>query len=378
MLLGVLFAAAAVCVVLWMDRRRAAEFRETLAELHRARASFWRARLQADEPGADGPELARTAHGHLARVRALADRLRTRHRDAAAESWTAGAAFTRELAEMEHAMAGRAWSREAAAERMEHARREAGTLGRSAGGAAERAALLQGLAGAVVCAAVGFLIPFRFARGFFLEDSAGPLLPWTLGGAVVGFMLGALGREAFWSRALPAERQGGSWVRAVVPTVVAVGVIVIAFAFCYGPPSAATKARVMREMVAASGCPRPMPAVRADSVRGLGAVERCALVWTAARALPPTPDARRFAQAGDTAGVLVAWMDELRASNTIDVAPGYAWEGRALHGWTVVLGIPGETGGIYTVYVDGRSGRAKVRQQTLRSPGRAASAKTGG
>lgn len=368
MFLFVVAAAAVVIAVLWMDRRHAGDFRLRMTELHQERSRFWRARLQAGESGADAVELAVRAQGHLSRVRALADAVRTRHRDAAAATWIADVEFTRELREMEDSLTRSDWSREAAARRMEHARREVAALGRPGGGAAERVAVVHGIAGAVLGACLGFMIPFRFARGFFLEDSAAPLVTWAVGGAVLGFVLGSLGREAFWTHVLPAERQGHSLARLVVPAVAGVVLVVAAYAFWFGPPSKGQQERVMRRMIAASACPRPLPRTQLDSLTSLPAQERCAIVWTAARALPPTPDARRFAERGDTAGVVVLSMDELHASNTIHLIPGWAFEGRSKHGWRVTLGVPGRTGGIYTIFVDQRTGRGIVRQQSTRSP----------
>lgn len=293
MLLALLAAAALVLVVLRMDRRHARGFRESLAELHRERSRFWRARLQADEPGADAVELGVRAQQHLSRVRALADRLTTRHRDAAAGTWVATPEFTRELREMEDALAGSGWSREAAPRRMEHARREAASAGEGGGTAGVRLVLPRG----VLPGAIAFL-------------------------TVAAFI-------AWWS----------------------------------GPPLPPQRARVMRQMVAATGCPRPMPRVWTDSVQVLGAAERCAVVWTAASALRSAADAPR----GDTAGLRVLRMDEMHASSVIDVVPGWGIKGRPMYGWMVMLGTSRASGGIYTVFVDQRTGRAQIK---MRSPPR--------
>ena len=217
-------------------------------------------------------------------------------------------------------------------------------------------------------ACTGFLIPYWFAMGFYLEDSASPLAEWTLGGAVVGFMLGALGGEAFWDWMLPADAgRGRSLARVLGPTLAVVAVVVVAYAIWYGPPSGARQERVMEEMVARTGCPRLLPPVLMDSTPGLSPVQRCAVLRTAARALPPTPVVRRFVEAGDTAGVVVTYARDFSATNPIHVAPGWGVNGRNLFGWAVAFSVSGERGGIYTVFVDRRTGRATLEQQTLHS-----------
>lgn len=354
-----LVAVGGVTGVLWMERRRGRDFRARMGELHQERVRFWRALVRAGEQPADAPELRMRAQRHHARVRALADELRTHHRDASAGSWVATPEFAREEREMADALATSRVDREAALARVAHANAEIAALrGASAGATPLRPVLVHGVVGAVLGACVGFLVPYRFAGGFYLEESAAPLVTWTVAAALAGFMIGALGREEAWTHLLSPDVQGRSVLRVVVPALIGVAVTVVFYAFWFGPPSAARTETVLAEMAARARCPRPVPTVAEDSVPGLTGAERCALVWTAASAIPPTEATRAFVERGDTARVRVLRLAEVKSSRTVYLLPGYGFRARNVFAWNVTFAL---NGGIYLVSVDQRTGAARLR-----------------
>ena len=353
-----------VAAVLWMEARHRRDFHQRTVELHQERSRFWRTRLQADEPGADAAELGVRSHGHFRNVAALAETLRSRHREDAAETWVMGAEFSRELLEMEAALTSAGWNRQAAADRIRHAAGEIARARVSPAATPLRVVLVHGTVGAVLGGASAFLFVYRFADGFYLEDSAWPLVPWTFGAAVVGFMVGALGRDWAWTKLLPVHLQRQSAARLVLRAVAGVLVVVAVYAYWHGPPSAARKAAVLREMVARSGCPRPTPSVGRDSVPGLAAVERCAVVWTAASALPETPARHAFLQAGDTAGLAVASLTDIRSTNVVHPVPGWGVKLRNKFAWYVFFRLDDGPFVFYMVEVDQRTGRAYLVRTT--------------
>lgn len=353
-----------VAAVLRMEARHRGDFHQRTAELHQERSRFWRTRLQADEPGADAAELGIRSHRHFRNVGALAETLRSRHREDAADTWTMGAEFSRELLEMEAALTSTRWDRHAAADRIRHAAGEIARARQATAATPLRTVLLHGTVGAVLGGASAFLFVYRFAHGFTLEDSAWPLVPWTFGAAVVGFMVGALGREWAWTRLLPVHLQRQSAAKLVLRAAASVLLVVAVYTYWHGPPSAARKAAVLRGMVARTGCPRAMPTIGRDSASGLGEAERCAVVWTAASALPETPASRAFLHRGDTAGLSVTNLSDLRSTNVVHPLPGWGVTLRNKFTWYVFFRLDDGPFGYYMVEVDQRTGRAHLVRTT--------------
>ncbi|HEV2147761.1 MAG TPA: hypothetical protein VGR37_10195 [Longimicrobiaceae bacterium] len=359
-----LLVAAGCTAVLWMEKRHSGEFHQQLIRLHEERARFWRKRLQADDPALE-PDAARRLQAecgqHFGRVRATLDALRSRSRELAADSWAVGPECDRELAEMQAALAGSAWDRAAALQRIGHASREVAALRPERDGSAPVGAfLLHGAFGAALGALAGFAIPYRFTHGFYLEDSASPLVAWTVGGALTGFLLGGLGREWVWQRVLPDEwlREGPR--RVLFMAACALAPMVAAYWVLYSPPTERQRGEVLRALAAEARCPRPLPRIAVDSLAHLGASDRCAVFWGAAAALPLTPNTQGLLQRNDTTGVRVSWFGEMKAAKIVWIP--LIFESRHVTNlWTWEVAVAFGGGELYFLSVDKRTGRARLR-----------------
>ena len=134
------------------------------------------------------------------------------------------------------------------------------------------------------------------------------------------------------------------------------------------PPFPWQARRVASRLAVRAGCPRAVPRVESDSVRGLTDVQRCGVLWAGLEALPPAGAEYVRAHASDLAGVTVLAFDESVATGGDVFADPHwippepfpdrqRWSSR--WSFSVMISGGGPADALTMIHVDKRSGIAR-------------------
>jgi hypothetical protein len=142
------------------------------------------------------------------------------------------------------------------------------------------------------------------------------------------------------------------------------GIVVIVQLPWYLPPRQSEIKHVADRLAARAACPRPIPAIVSDSTAGLSALQRCGVIWTALKAMPPGGVAYLEAHDANLEHVMVLSLSDVMGLHGLRLLqqPRLLWfeRQRMSSAWVVVVAISAaEYESVCQVWVDKRTGVAR-------------------